>query len=220
MSFNTPQGQEESFLPLSALQHFAYCPRQFALIHIEQQWAENQFTAEGQLLHQQVNAGESERRGELHIARSVHLVCAALRVVGVADVVEFHKVVQGGCELPGHAGRWQPYPVEYKRGRFKMDDWDRIQLCAQAMALEEMLHVSVPDGAVFYGRPRRRERVAIDEGLRRKTHALAVATHAVFENGRTPPPEPGPKCDNCSLREICSPDRGSARAYLNRMLDT
>lgn len=220
MSIVIPQEQEDSFLPLSALQHFAYCPRQFALIHIEQQWAENRFTAEGQLLHQRVNDGGSEQRGDVHIARSLRLACTELRVSGIADVVEFHKVAQGGCELPGRAGYWQPYPVEYKRGRSKADDWDRIQLCAQAMALEEMLDVPVYEGAVFYGKPRRRERVDIDERLREKTHALAIATHTLFENRRTPPPEPGAKCDHCSLRGICSPDRASAEAYLNRMLDT
>ena len=206
-------------LPLSALQHFAYCPRQFALIHIEQQWAENRFTAEGQLLHQRVNEGESEQRGELHIARSLRLVCRELGVSGIADVVEFHRIAEGGCELPGLKGGWQPYPVEYKRGRSKADDWDRIQLCAQAMALEEMLGVPVQNGALFYGKPRRREAVVIDETLRGKARQLAKDTHALFNSGQTPLPEPGPKCDHCSLRDLCLPDRASARDYLQRMLD-
>lgn len=210
---------EVELLPLSALQHFAYCPRQFALIHIEQQWSENRFTAEGQLLHQRVNEGESEQRGDLHIARSLRLVCQELRVSGMADVVEFHRVAQGGCELPGRDGRWQPFPVEYKRGRSKADDWDRIQLCAQAMALEEMLGVAVAEGALFYGKPRRRERVAIDGTLRAETRRLAAETHALFVSQATPPPEPGPKCDHCSLRDLCVPDRASARDYLHRMLD-
>ena len=153
-------------------------------------------------------------------ARALRLVSLRLGLTGVADVVEFHRTEDGGTELAGRSGRWQPFPVEYKRGRSKADDWDRLQLCAQAICLEEMLKIAVPEGAIYYGKPRRRERVAIDERLREKTHALAVATHTLFENGDTPPPEPGPKCDHCSLREICSPDRASAKAYLNRMLDT
>ena len=216
---STTVGQEEFFLPLSALQHFAYCPRQFALIHMEQQWAENRFTAEGRVLHQRVNDGKSEQRGDMHIARSLRLVCRELGVSGVADVVEFHEVEQGGCELPGYSEHWQPYPVEYKRGRSKADDWDRIQLCAQAMALEEMLGVPVPEGAVFYGKPRRREGIFISESLREMTRDLAGAARALFESGRTPLPELGPKCDQCSLYEICVPNRTSAKAYLHRMLD-
>lgn len=206
-------------MPLSALQHYAYCPRQFALIHIEQNWAENRFTAEGQLLHQRVNEGNSESRGDLHIARSLRLVSQELGVSGVADVVEFRHVEQGGCSLPGKPGRWLPYPVEYKRGRSKADDWDRIQLCAQAMALEEMLGTPVTEGAIFYGKPRRRERVSIDAALRHKTRQLATDTHALLASGRLPAPVPGPKCDHCSLRDICLPDRPSAKDYLHRMLD-
>jgi len=209
----------DNLLPLSALQHFAYCPRQFALIHIEQQWTENRFTAEGQLLHQRVNEGGSEQRGDLHIARSLKLVCRELGVSGVADVVEFHKTTDGGCRLPGMKGRWRPYPVEYKRGRSKADDWDRIQLCAQAMALEEVLETAAPRGAIFYGKPRRREEVTIDEPLRQQTRRTAEAAHALFDSGRLPPPEPGPKCDHCSLRGICVPRRPSVKDYLNRMLD-
>jgi len=213
------QYQEESFLPLSALQHYAYCPRQFALIHIEQQWAENRFTAEGQVLHRRVNNSESEQRGDLYVARGLRLACTELGVSGIADAIEFHTVRLGGCKLPGRTGRWQPYPVEYKRGRSKADDWDRIQLCAQAMALEEMLYVDIPKGAVFYGKPRRRERVIIDDRLREKTRGLAADTHTLFTSGRTPQAEPGPKCDHCSLRDLCVPNKSSAMKYLGRMLD-
>lgn len=213
-------GSDAELLPLSALQHYAYCPRQFALIHVEQQWAENRFTAEGQLLHQRVDEGVSEQRGDLHIARSLWVVSHSLGLSGKADVVEFHRQAEGGCKLPGKTGQWQPYPVEYKRGRSKADDWDRIQLCAQAMALEEMLLAPVPEGALFYGKPRRRERISIDASLRDKTRQLAAAVHKLFDHGETPPPDPGPKCDHCSLREICVPDRASAKAYLHKMLDT
>ncbi len=209
---------DTDLLPLSALQHYAYCPRQFALIHIDQEWAENRFTAEGQLLHARVNDGGAETRSDLHLARSLRLVCRELGLSGVADVVEFHRTGEAGCRLPGHQGRWQPYPVEYKRGRSKADDWDRIQLCAQAMALEEMLGVVVREGAIFYGKPRRRERVGITETLRDKTRNLAQSVHIVYRQGRLPAPDPGPKCDRCSLRELCQPDRPSAAGYLERML--
>lgn len=207
-------------LPISALQHYAYCPRQFALIHIDQQWAENRFTAEGQLLHQRANSGEAETRGDLHVARTLRLICRELGLSGVADVVEFHRVGQGGCSLPGRAGRWQPYPVEYKRGRSKPDDWDRVQLCAQAMALEEMLDAPVPEGAIFYGKPRRRERVEIGRPLRDKTRQLAEAVHGLYQSQRLPDSQPGPKCDHCSLRELCLPDREMVGDYLKRMLDS
>ncbi len=210
----------EEYLPLSALQHYAYCPRQFALIHVDQQWAENRFTAEGQVLHQRANSGEAETRGDLRVARSVRLVSDRLGLYGVADVVEFHHTEGAGCELPDRPGRWQPYPVEYKRGRSKADDWDRIQLCAQAMALEEMLGISVPQGAIFYGKPRRRERVTIGETLRETTARVADEVHALYAKAHLPPPEPGPKCDHCSLRGICLPDRKSASEYLRRMFES
>lgn len=216
---NAYSGQEDDFLPLSALQHYAYCPRQFALIHMAREWEENRFTAEGQVLHQRVNSGEPETRGDLHIARSLRLVSQELGLTGVADVVEFHRIDDGGCILPGRVGRWQPYPVEYKRGRTKVDDWDRLQLCAQAMALEEMLGTAVPEGAIFYGQPRRRERVPVDPSLRDKTRSLASAVHDLFRNGRLPDAEEGPRCDHCSLRELCMPTHQRASDYLKRMLD-
>jgi len=211
-------GQEVDLLPISALQHFAYCPRQFALIHIEQTWEENRFTAEGRLLHERVDAGAAETRGDLHIARSLRLVSHTMGLTGVADVVEFHRG-DDGVVLQGDDGHWRPRPVEYKRGRSKADDWDRLQLCAQALCLEEMLDFPVPEGAIFYGKPRRRERVIIDKTLRDKTRSLVRQMHALWLSGRTPPAEPGPKCNHCSLRDRCLPDSADALAYLKRMLD-
>ncbi|MCA9905226.1 MAG: CRISPR-associated protein Cas4 [Anaerolineae bacterium] len=206
-------------LPLSALQHYSYCPRQFALIHVEQQWVENRYTAEGQVLHQRVNSGEVETRSNVHTARSLHIVSRELGLTGVADVVEFRRVDHGGCRLAGRTGQWQPYPVEYKRGRSKADDCDRIQLCAQAMALEEMLDVSVLEGAIFYGQPRRREQVAIDEPLRAQVRQIASDVHVVFTRGRLPAPEPGPKCEHCSLRGLCLPEIRHVGNYLARMFE-
>lgn len=215
----TSDREAEDFLPLSALQHFSFCPRQFALIHIEQQWAENRYTAEGQVMHQRVNKGESETRSNLRIARSLRLVSHELGLAGVADVVEFHRVDDGGCALPGHPGRWRPYPVEYKRGRSKAEDCDRVQLCAQAMALEEMLDVEIPEGAIFYGQPRRRECVNIDRPLRAQTRQIASEIHAIFARGELPTAESGPKCEHCSLRELCMPEPRRASDYLHRMFD-
>ncbi|MBT8420210.1 MAG: CRISPR-associated protein Cas4 [Gammaproteobacteria bacterium] len=214
-------------LPISALQHLAYCPRQFGLIHIEQSWAENLFTAEGRVLHERVDTGRSDSRGDVHIARSLRLVSQALGLSGIADVVEFYRLKdpttedpnEKGVTLPGRRGRWQPFPVEYKRGRSKREDWDRIQLCAQALCLEEMLDTSIPEGALFYGKARRREPVSIDGGLRTETRALAERMHTMWAGNRTPSPEPGPKCKNCSLNEICLPKHGNVGAYLREMLD-
>ncbi|MEJ1464625.1 MAG: CRISPR-associated protein Cas4, partial [Candidatus Sedimenticola sp. (ex Thyasira tokunagai)] len=152
--------KDDDLLPISALQHYAYCPRQFALIHLEQIWEENRFTAEGQLLHQRVNSGETETRGDLHIARTLRLRSTRLGLTGIADVVEFYRTERGGVKLHGCSGAWQPLPVEYKRGRSKTDDWDRLQLCAQAFCLEEVFETTIQEGAIFYGKPRRREQVS------------------------------------------------------------
>jgi CRISPR-associated exonuclease Cas4 len=203
---------EEELLALSALQHFAYCPRQFALIHIEQIW-------EGQILHQRANSGEAETRGDLHVARSLRLVSHTLGLSGVADVVEFHREEQG-VKLPGREGHWRPFPVEYKRGRSKTDDWDRLQLCAQAICLEEMLSVGIEEGAIFYGQPRRREGVSFDASLRELTASLSRDMHTLWESRETPAAVYGPKCERCSLNNHCNVDHGTASAYLKRMLES
>ncbi len=209
--------EEERLIPISALQHLAYCPRQFALIHLEQAWEENRFTAEGRLLHRVVDAGASETRHDLHIARGVHLICHALGLVGKADVVEFHRA-ESGCTLPGQEGFWRPCPVEYKRGRSKQANWDRIQLCAQALALEEQFDLAIEEGALFYGKQRRRERVTFDHPLRQQTRQLAHQAHALLKEATLPPPEPGTKCMHCSLETVCLPGRKDAQAYLDRVL--
>ena len=210
--------EQDDLLPLSALQHFAYCPRQFALIHIEQIWVDNSFTAEGQLLHQRANSGESETRGDRHTALSLRLVSHTLRLTGIADVVEFHRG-DSGVSLPNRAGLWQPYPVEYKRGRSKSEDWDRLQLCAQAIALEEMLHIAIPEGALFYGQPRRREQVILNGELRDKTRRTAEAMHACWQQRQTPAAVYDKRCERCSLKEHCHPVKNSATTYLKRMLE-
>lgn len=151
-----------------------------------------------------------ERRGGLRIARGLPLRSLELGLAGRADVVEFHK--QGRRETP--------FPVEYKHGRPKVDDCDRVQLCAQAMCLEEMLGREIPAGAIFYGKPRRREEVAFDQTLRERTREAVMELRALMDSGRTPPPSEGPWCKSCSLLDVCLPKavRKRVGAYLDRML--
>jgi len=206
---------ESDLIPLSALQHYLFCPRQCALIHVEQIWVESGLTAEGRLLHDRVDAGGTEKRRDVKRVFGLPIRCLRLGLVGKADVVEFHRQADA---------TWRPYPVEHKRGRRKQEDWDRVQLCAQALCLEEMLGVSVPEGALFYGKEQRREVVAISDVLRRETEEVAAAVHRMLAEGRTPPPEYAPKCDSCSLVGICLPrgvgGRGNRVArYLTKVLE-
>ncbi|MFZ5764155.1 MAG: CRISPR-associated protein Cas4 [Thermodesulfobacteriota bacterium] len=188
---------EDDLLPLSALQHLLFCPRQCALIHIEQVWQENLFTAQGRLLHDRVDQGGRESRGDVRIESGMPLRSLRLGLIGKADVVEFHR--------PEHGGLWQPFPVEYKRGTAKKENWDKVQLCAQAICLEEMLGLAVPSGALFYGKNRRRQDVFFSDALRRETEETAAQLHALMAAGRTPSPVYTKRCDSCSFYEICLP---------------
>ena len=204
---------EDDLVPLSALQHLLYCPRQCALIHVERLWAENSFTLEGRHLHEKADAGRAERRGGVRIARSLPLRSLLLGLIGNADVVEFHS------SEPGSA----PFPVEYKRGRPKKQDADRVQLCAQAICLEEMLKVAVPAGALFYGKTRRRIGVSFDAQLRGLTKRTAEQLHELIASNHTPPPtDDDARCKRCSLRSLCLPDCAmpskSAARYLQRSI--
>ncbi|SDB61312.1 CRISPR-associated exonuclease, Cas4 family [Desulfonatronum thiosulfatophilum] len=203
---------EADLLPLSALQHLLFCPRQCALIHIEQVWTENRFTAEGRVMHERVDSRQRETRGKVRIETGVPLRSLSLGISGRADLVEYH--------LKGQ--EWVPFPVEYKRGRPKKDSCDAVQLCAQALCLEEMLDRQVPEGALFYGQNRRRRDVAIDEKLRRETMDAAAHLHDLIRSGITPPARYEKKCDSCSLLELCLPKvAGSAKnvqRYLSRIL--
>jgi CRISPR-associated exonuclease Cas4 len=220
---------EEDLLPLSGLQHLAFCERQWALIHLEGQWAENRLTAEGRVLHERSDSGEGETRGDVRIARGVRLRSLRLGLVGQADVVEWHRVrdrdppEDAGARLPGREGWWRPMPVEYKRGRPKPERMDEVQVCAQALCLEEMLSVRIERAALFYGQPRRRSEVPLDDALRAETEALAARMHALFRAGRTPVAKLEKKCRNCSLFERCRPDATSRRSvarYLEREVFT
>jgi CRISPR-associated exonuclease Cas4 len=193
---------EDDLFPLSALQHYLYCPRQCALIHVERQWAENLFTAEGHILHERNSKPGQDVRGNVRVVTSMLIRSLALGVAGVADVVEFRRV----------GGAWRPYPIEYKRGRPKAHRADEVQLCAQALCLEEMFGTDIEEGALFYGKTRRRTLVAFDGALRRLTQVTAAETRALIASGRTPAPVYAAKlCGRCSLSELCWPKRLSRR---------
>ncbi len=199
---------DDDLLLLSGIQHFAYCERQWALIHIEKQWLENVKTVEGQHLHERVHNPELvEKRGELLTARSLPVVSWQLGLYGMMDLVEFHQVGpdKGGTALPGRQGFWLPKPVEYKRGKEKPDDRDETQLCAQAICLEEMLRVEIGEGDLYYGENKRRSRVLFDAALRGRVEELSRRMHQVFENGITPPAQKGHRCALCSLKDVCLP---------------
>ena len=205
--------------PVSALQRLVFCERQCALAHIEGLWVENPLTLEGRALHETADLGATESRGDVRIARSLPLRNHRLGLVGRADVVELHRD-DDGASLPGLPGRWRPFPVEYKRGRPKSHDADRVQLCAQALCLEEMLGVAVPCGALYYGKTRRREEVSFDTDLRESTERAAARVHELLDSGTTPPAVLEPKCKRCSLRPLCRPDAAgrSVSDYLHRAL--
>ena len=193
-------------LPLSALQHWLFCPRQCALIHVERLWEENRLTAEGRILHERADEGLPESREGIRVLRSVHVASDRLGVHGVADVVE----MQGPA----------PFPVEYKRGRPKAHRADEVQLCAQAVCLEEMTGQDVPQGALFYGARRRRVVVAFDAELRNLTACVATEARAAMAGGTLPPPvyEAG-RCEACSLMALCRPQarRGAAGWVAGRL---
>ncbi|HEX2959556.1 MAG TPA: CRISPR-associated protein Cas4 [Chitinispirillaceae bacterium] len=195
---------ESDLLPISALQHIIFCERQCALIHIERQWAENRLTAEGQILHEKTDKEEVESRGNLRIARALYIHNFELGLYGKADVVEFHKG-SVGVVLPNLTGLWMPFPVEYKRGKPKADRCDEIQLCAQALCLEEMLRIEIPEGALFYGTPRRRTPITFNSILREETKSASEKLRALIKNGKTPPAAFQKKCENCSLIDLCMP---------------
>jgi CRISPR-associated exonuclease Cas4 len=192
---------DDDLVPLSALQHWLVCPRQCALIHLEQLWQDNEATAEGKVLHEAVDRAGAESRHGLRRITGLPLRSVRLGLSGRADVVEF-RPTPDGAEVP--------YPIEHKRGREKHDDRDKVQLCAQALCLEEALGVAVPEGALFYAASRRRQLVRFDDGLRRRVVEAATAIRAMLESGRTPPPVPVPSCGGCSLADLCLPGLSAA----------
>ena len=197
---------------LSALQHYAFCPRQCALIHIEQVWQENAHTTEGRLLHETAHASGGRMRGGMKSVTNLELASAYWGIYGRADVVEFRQ----------EGGTWLPCPVEYKKGRPHPDhDADAVQLCAQALCLEEMLGVSLAEGALYYGSTRRRQRVAFTAALRERTAAVIQAVRALLETGVIPPAREKAACAACSLKDRCLPDvsEDSASRYVRKLCE-
>ena len=213
---------EEDFLQLSGLQHFKFCRRQWALIHIENQWAENFRTTDGAILHENAhNGGFTESRGDLLITRDMRIFSRTLGVSGACDVLEFHRG-KTGIPLNGREGLWQPYPVEYKRGRPKENTADALQLCGQAMCLEEMLCCDIPQGALYYGEPRRRTEVDFTPELRQEVKTLLSEMHELYRRGYTPKVKPSKSCNACSLKELCLPKlmrNRSVSAYLRSAME-
>jgi len=228
---------EDRLLPISALQHLMFCERQCALIHIEGLWEENRLTVEGNILHQRTHDAGGGSRPGLRVARGLPLRSLRLGLVGIADVVEFHRATENdagagsslpapaatACALPGARGLWRPFPVEYKRGKPKRNRCDEVQLCAQALCLEETLNVKIASGALFYGTIRRRADVAFDTPLRDATEAAARRLHELIDAGATPKAIFGKWCKNCSLINQCMPKATagtrSARQYMEAALE-
>lgn len=213
----------DELLPISGIQHFVFCRRQWALIHVERQWQENVLTVEGKLLHQRADDPFfTETRTGVIIAHSVPVASYRLGLAGVCDVVEFSESPEG-VSLPGRAGLYLPAPVEYKRGHEKSDPCDETQLCAQAMCLEEMLAVTIPSGFLFYGETRRRVMVGLTAELRGLVYSMADEMHAYYQRGYTPRVRISKACHFCSLADICLPElQGkviSASKYIRQQIE-
>ena len=216
---------DDQMLMLSGIQHYMFCSRQWALIHIEQPWDENRLTAEGQLLHQNVdNPAYRQKNGDVITLRSVHVASHTLGLYGITDAIELLPSDNSidAITHPRYPGYWRPYPVEYKRGHRKPDERDEVQLAAQVICLEEMYGIHIPEAALFYHETRHREAVPIDEHLRQLTCELSEAMHRTFESGFTPKVKEKRECRSCSLRDICAPEltkSSSVAYYLKKTLD-
>jgi CRISPR-associated exonuclease Cas4 len=215
---------EEDYLQLSGIQHFVFCRRQWALIHIEQQWAENLRTVEGKLLHERAHDPFfTEKRGDKVITREMPVFSRAMGISGQCDIVEFHRDDESGVAIAGRSGKWIPCPVEYKRGKPKVSDADRLQLCAQAMCLEEMLVCEeIGTAFLYYGETRRREPVELTAGLRESVVAAFNEMRDYSKRGYTPSAKRTKACNACSLKDKCLPtlpaENRSVAEYLERCL--
>jgi len=226
---------EDDLLPISSLADLVFCERRAALHFLEGIWQENQFTAEGHILHEKTHEADIESRGNIRIVRGLRLRSLRLGLSGVADVVEFHRLDEASLSIPsedsvpqftmlvGTTGLWKPFPIEYKRGKLKHEKSYKIQLCGQGLCLEEMMNVQTKAGAIFYGKSMRRHDVAFSAELRQETEMAARRMHDLIASGRTPPPVYAKRCESCSLLADCLPKtiqkRRSVKGYLKRILE-
>lgn len=210
---------DSDFLMLSGLKHFQFCRRRWALVHVEQLWEENTLTLEGHYIHERVHDDSfTEARGSVLLSRGMPVRSQALKITGVCDMVELYKD-ESGVPIQGRGGRWRLYPVEYKHGQPDAQGADALQLCAQAMCLEEMFVTDIPEGALYYGKTKRRQRIPLTEELRQKVRDSAAEMHRLMERGYTPRAKMGKACKSCSLAGLCQPKLGkqvSASEYIRR----
>lgn len=216
---------DDQMLMLSGIQHYMFCPRQWALIHIEQQWDDNRLTAEGHLLHENVdNPAYRQKNGEVITVRAVHIASHTLGLYGVTDAIELLPSADAidAITHPRYPGYWKPYPIEYKRGHRKPDERDVVQLTAQVICLEEMYGINILEAALYYHEIRHTEVVQIDKQLRNLTYELSESMHRTFEAGFTPKAEARNDCRSCSLIDICAPElakKPTVSYYLKKTLD-
>ena len=214
---------EDELLMLSGIQHFAFCRRQWALIHLEQQWGENSLTLEGNWLHRNVDDPYSmERNKDTVLLRSVAVVSYQLGLYGIADLIELRPALtqENTITIPKYSGCWSPYPIEYKHGKPKPDETDEVQLCAQAMCLEEMYQIHIQNGAFYYGQIKHRLEIGFTEDLRHKVEEYTMQMHQLYESGVTPKANYQSKCRSCSLNNLCFPARHACdtKQYLDQLL--
>ena len=195
----------QSLLAVSGIQHFAFCRRQWALIHIENLWEDNVRTVEGNIMHESAHNDQfTESRGDILVLRGLRIESEKLGLSGVCDVVEFKRSADG-ISLHGREGLWQPYPVEYKHGKPKEDDCDQLQLCAQAMCLEEIFVCEIPEGSLYYGETRHRQQVTFTPVLRDKVESMTTEMRSYYIRRYTPSARPSKTCNACSLKDLCLP---------------
>lgn len=212
---------QDDYLMISGIQHFKFCRRQWALIHVEQQWAENEHTVIGELMHKKAHDPYlTEKRKDILVVRALPVSSRSMGVSGECDIVEFHKC-EDGVKLYGHRGTYSLYPIEYKKGKPKASNEDELQLMAQAMCLEEMFSTKITEGAIFYGETRRRKPIVFTDELRDEVKKIFGEMHDYYDRNYTPKVKTSKRCVSCSLKDICMPkiDKSSSvKSYINKML--
>ena len=213
---------EDDYLMISGIQHFAFCKRQWALIHIENQWFENEYTTDGEIFHERAHDSSLiEKRKGIIITRALRIKSDTLGVTGSCDIVEFHKD-DDGISIHNFEGKWLPIPIEYKRGKPKQYNYDELQLCTEAMCLEEMLVCKIEYGFIYYGETGKRKKIIFDDTLKNQVKSLFQEMHELFNKAHTPKVKTNKRCYLCSLKNICLPKLNKikqASTYINNILE-